>query len=126
MARNVCRISGVALLLLGLIGFAWPTGLGLHLTPIHNIVNLLTGLIALYVSFATRIAAARVFCLLFGFGYLLLASAGLVAPGLVASMLGHGPLTARELTRDNAVHVLLGALFLIAGWRAPKAVSRPA
>jgi hypothetical protein len=126
MARNVCRISGVALLLFGLIGFAWPTVLGLHLTPIHNIVHLLTGLIALYVSFATRIAAARIFCLLFGIGYLLLASAGLVAPGLVASMLGHGPLTAGELTRDNAVHALLGALLLLAGWRAPRTVARAA
>ena len=36
MARNVCRIAGLALLVFGLAGFALPTMLGLHLTTIHN------------------------------------------------------------------------------------------
>src|SRR5438128_395378 len=118
MPRTLCRIVGVALGLAGLAGFAAPTLLGLHLTTIHNIVHLLTGLIALYVGFE----AARVFCLLFGAVYLLLAALGFLAPGLVATALGHAPLTARQLTPDNAVHVLLGALLLGVGLTARRAV----
>ena len=48
MTRNLCRIIGVALILVGLAGFAAPTLLGMHLTTIHNVVHLLTGLIAAY------------------------------------------------------------------------------
>ena len=112
MARTVCRIVGLGLLAVGLAGFASPTMLGLHLTTIHDIIHLLTGLVALYVGFASTRTTARVFCLLFGGAYLLLALAGLVAPGLVAAVLGHAPLSARELTPDNAVHAVLGAVLL--------------
>jgi len=66
MCRILCRIIGVALLLVGLAGFALPHLLGMHLTTIHNVVHLLTGLIALYVGFAATFEAARVFCLVFG------------------------------------------------------------
>jgi len=112
MARIVCRIVGVGLLALGLAGFALPTLLGLHLTTIHNLVHLLTGLVAVYVGFAATLTTARVFCLLIGAGYLLLGLAGLVAPGLLASLLGHAPLSVRELTPDNALHAVLGAVLL--------------
>jgi predicted small integral membrane protein len=114
MAKTVCRIVGVGLLVVGLAGFASPTLLGLHLTTIHDIVHLLTGLVALYVGFAATRTTARLFCLLFGGAYLLLALAGLVAPGLVSSVLGHTPLSVRELTPDNAVHAVLGVVLLAA------------
>ncbi len=124
MARLVCRIVGVALLVVGLAGFASPTLLGLHLTPIHDIVHLLTALVALYVGFAATLTSARIFCLVFGAGYLLLAVAGITMPGLVASILGHPALTAHDLTPDNAVHAALGAALLVVGLRAPKTVVR--
>jgi len=124
MARLVCRIVGVALLVVGLAGFGSPTLLGLHLTPIHDIIHLLTALVALYVGFAATLTAARIFCLVFGAGYLLLAAAGITMPGLVASILGHPALTAHELTPDNAVHAVLGAALLVVGLRPPKTVVR--
>ena len=68
--------------------------------------------------------AARIFCLVFGAGYLLLAVAGITMPGLVASILGHPALTAHELTPDNAVHAVLGAALLVVGLRPPKTVVR--
>lgn len=113
MARTVCRIVGVGLLAIGLAGFAWPTMLGLHLTAIHDILHLLTGLVALYVGFAAPPTAARVLCLLFGVAYLLLGLAGLVAPRLVAAVLGHAPVSAGELAPDNALHAVLGAGLLL-------------
>lgn len=113
MARKVCRIVGLGLLAVGLAGFAVPTMLGLHLTTVHNVIHMITGLIALYAGFATR-TTARLFCLLFGGAYLLLGLAGLVVPGLVAEVLGHAPVSSRELTPDNAVHAVLGAVLLAA------------
>jgi hypothetical protein len=113
MSRTLCRIVGVALIVVGLAGFAWPMLLGLHLTAIHDVVHLLTGLIALYVGFAASVGAARMFCLIFGGVYLLLGILGVVAPGPVAQVLGHPPVSARELTPDNALHALLGAVLLV-------------
>lgn len=124
MARLVCRIVGVALLVVGLAGFAFPTMLGLHLTTVHDILHLLTALVALYVGFAATLTSARIFCLLFGAGYLLLAVAGIIVPGLAASILGLPALTSHELTPDNAVHAVLGAGLLVVGLRAPKTVVR--
>jgi hypothetical protein len=122
MCRTLCRIIGVALLLVGLAGFAMPHLLGMHLTTVHNLVHLLTGLVALYLGFAATFEAARVFCLVFGAVYLLLGILGFVAPGLVATILGHAPLSARELTADNVVHVLLGGVLLIAALTTRRSV----
>ena len=47
MAKTLCKILGVVLLIVGLSGFAAPNLLGMHLTPIHNIVHLVTAAIAL-------------------------------------------------------------------------------
>jgi hypothetical protein len=122
MAQTLCKIIGVALILLGLAGFAAPMLLGMHLTTVHNVVHLLTGLIAAYLGFAGSPGAARTFCLVFGAVYVLLGIAGFVMPGPVSSILGHPPLSAQELTPDNAVHVLLGAVLLVAAFMAPKTI----
>jgi len=114
MGRMACRIVGVGLLAVGLAGFALPTVLGLHLTTVHNVIHLITGLLALYAGFAGTRTTARFFCLFFGAAYLLLGLAGLVAPGLVSEVLGHAPVSSRELTPDNAFHAVLGATLLAA------------
>jgi len=115
MSRTVCRIVGVALLLAGLAGFVQPTLLGLHLTTIHDVVLLLTGLVSLYVGYAAGYEAARIYCLVLGALYLLLGALGLVAPGLVADLLGHAPVSARELAPDNAFHAVLGGALIVFG-----------
>ena len=121
MAKTLCKVAGVVLLLVGLLGFAMPTLLGMHLTVLHNIVHLLTAGIALYMGFAGSAAAARTFCVAFGAIYLLLGILGFVAPGVVATVIGHpGPVSAGDLTPDNAVHVLLGAVFLVVGLTSPR------
>jgi hypothetical protein len=123
MPNTVCKILGVVLLLVGLLGFAVPNLLGMHLTPIHNFIHLLTAAIALYLGFAGSVDAARTFCLAFGAVYLLLGVLGFVAPGAVASLLGHpGPMDAGELAPDNVVHLLLGIVFLLVGATAPRAI----
>jgi hypothetical protein len=123
MAKLICRILGFGFLLVGLIGFAAPNFLGMHLTPIHNVIHLLSGAAALYFGFAASDAAARSFCGIFGAVYLLLAVLGFIAPSVVASLLGHTgmDMTAGEMTPDNVVHILLGALFLVGAFvRSPR------
>jgi hypothetical protein len=124
MAKTLCKILGVVLLIVGLLGFAQPNLLGMHLTPIHNIIHLLTAAIALYLGFAGSAEGARTFCAVFGAIYLLLGILGFAAPGVVASIIGHaGPVTSGDLTPDNAVHLLLGIVFLAAGLMKPPMVA---
>ena len=113
MAKTLCKIFGVVLLLVGIAGFAKSDLLGMHLTGIHNVVHILTAVIALYFGFAGTASAARTFCLVFGAIYLLLGVLGFVAPGIVATIIGVG--RDAGLGPDSIVHLLLGAIFLIVG-----------
>jgi hypothetical protein len=114
MTRRLCQILGAVLLLVGVIGFAKPDLLGMHLTPVHNVVHIASGALALYFGNVAP-QNARAFCAIFGTVYLLLGVAGMVAPDLVASLLGHGPVgDARMLMPDNLVHILVGGLFVFA------------
>jgi hypothetical protein len=118
MTLMVCRIAGFALLAVGLIGFAEPALLGMHLTPIHNVVHLATGALALYFGYAAPHGAKR-FAIAFGSIYLLLGVLGFVAPGVVGTVIGHGEMiNAGALMPDNVVHLLLGGLFLVVGLAA--------
>ncbi|HEX8493048.1 MAG TPA: DUF4383 domain-containing protein [Pyrinomonadaceae bacterium] len=137
MAKTICKILGVVFLLVGLIGFAAPGLLGAHLSVLHNIVHIASGAIALYLGFAGTLSAARLFCIVFGLVYLLLAILGFVlgAPGVptVGGMTGMpsdpnlwkvipGQL---ELGRmDHIIHILLAVLFLIGGFLTKEDVRR--
>jgi hypothetical protein len=113
--RNFVLVLGAVLIVVGLAGLARPDLLGMHLTPIHNVIHLVSGAIALYFGSANSGAGARAILFVFGLVYALLGVAGLVAPGLVAHVLGHeGSLTAAALMPDNLVHVALGAAAEIA------------
>lgn len=130
MVKTFNKVVGILLLIVGLAGFAMPHLLGLHLTPVHNIIHLLTAALALYMGFAASVESARTFSIAFGAVYLLLGVLGFVAPGLVTTVIGHPATSAGELMPDNLVHVVLGAAFLgvgLAGARAPSgAVSHTA
>jgi len=115
MAKTVCKVVGVVLLLVGILGFThYLDSLGAHLNHAHNLVHIVSGLIAVYFGFAGSAGAARSFCLLFGIAYLLL--------GVAGWFLGTGPehmfkigelLTLGKV--DHIIHVLLGVLFLAGG-----------
>lgn len=115
MARTVCKLLGLILLLVGIAGFTHLLdSLGAHLNQAHNLVHIVSGLIALYFGFAGSAGAARSFCLLFGIVYLLL--------GVCGWFLGTGPehmfkigelLTLGKV--DHIIHILLGVVFLAGG-----------
>ena len=81
MAKSVCKLLGVVLLLVGLLGFTHLLDpLGAHVGPehaTHNLVHIVSGILALYFGFAGSLSGARGFCLAFGAIYLLLGIAGL-------------------------------------------------
>ena len=117
MAKTVCKILGVVLLLVGILGFTTvldPLKLNLHLTQYHNIVHIASGVIALYFGFAGSAGGARGFCILFGLVYLALGIGGLVLGGNeVWKVLDDKLMFGR---RDDAIHLVLGVIFLAGGF----------
>jgi hypothetical protein len=113
MAKTVCKILGVVFLLVGVAGFAAPNLLGAHLNPVHNVVHIVSGVIALYLGFAGSLSAAKTFCLVFGVVYLGLGVIGLAMGTGPDKMWVVGPLHLG--TVDHGIHLLLGVAFLAGG-----------
>ena len=101
-----------------------PSMLGMHLSVTHSIIHLVTGAVSLWLGLKGSPSAAKNFCIVFGLVYLGLGVAGFVA-GANAEPGVPGPHDARMLkvipgqfevgTADHVVHILLGAIYLIAG-----------
>jgi uncharacterized membrane protein HdeD (DUF308 family) len=117
MAKAICKVLGVVFLILGLLGFVSPHLLGMHLSVAHNIIHLISAALALYFGFVASPSAARTFSLIFGAIYLLIGALGFITPGIVSALLRAHETPGRvySLAADNIVHLLLGAIFLIAG-----------
>ena len=124
MSNRVATILGIGFLLVGILGLAVPSALGMHLSAAHNVVHLVTGAVSLWLGLKGSPSAAKTFCVAFGAVYLLLGVAGFVAGGDGAPGVP-GPHDARLLklipgtlefgTVDHVVHILLGAIYLIGG-----------
>ena len=114
MAKTVCKILGVVFLLVGVAGFAAPNLLGAHLVPVHNVIHIVSGAIALYLGFAGTLSAAKIFCLVFGVVYLALGIFGFVLGTGADLMWMVGPLHFGRV--DHGIHALLGIVFLAGGW----------
>jgi Domain of unknown function (DUF4383) len=113
MAKTVCKILGVIFILVGIIGFFSPALLGAHLSPAHNVVHIVSGVIALYFGFAGTLSGAKVFCLVFGVIYLALGILGMALGTGADRMWMVGPL--HFGTADHGIHILLGVIFLVGG-----------
>src|SRR5260370_11906025 len=76
MAKTVCKLVGLVLLLVGVLGFTHLLdSLGAHVGPTyapHNAVHIVSGLVALYFGFAGSAGGARGFCFLFRLVFLAL------------------------------------------------------
>jgi hypothetical protein len=113
MAKTVCKILGVVLLLVGVCGFVAPRLLGAHLFPPHNVVHLVSGIIALYFGFAASLSSAKAFSLVFGVVYLALGILGMALGTAPDRMWMIGPLELGQA--DHGIHILLGVIFLAGG-----------
>ncbi|HKR14894.1 MAG TPA: DUF4383 domain-containing protein [Pyrinomonadaceae bacterium] len=113
MAKTVCKILGVVFLLVGVIGFVSPNLLGAHLTLPHNLVHIVSGVIALYFGFAGTFSGAKAFSLVFGVVYLALGILGMALGTGEQRMWEVGPLHLGQA--DHGIHILLGVIFLAGG-----------
>jgi len=124
MAKTISTILGIVFLLVGLLGFAAPNMMGMHLSPLHNIIHLVSGALALYFGLKGTWESARTFCLVFGIVFALLGVAGFLFGG-ADRMLNIIPNQLVLMTADHVVHVILGALFIIGGLSRPVMAQNP-
>ncbi len=108
MARSFMRVVGIILVLVGLVGFVEPFNGIFNLTPMHDVVHLLTGAVALAVSGSEK--ASRIYAWIFGVVYLIVAATGL----LTANLLGMIPLK----PADDVLHLVLGIAGLVVAYMA--------
>lgn len=109
MAKTVAKIMGVILLLVGVLGFTHLLdSLGAHLSPVHNLVHIISGVISLYFGLAGSVGSAKSFCTIFGLVYLLLGLVGMVKGDLML-----GPLMLGKV--DHGIHLIVGAAYLAGG-----------
>lgn len=136
MAKTICTILGVVFILVGIVGFLQSGFLGTHLSPLHNVVHLVSGAVALYFGLKGTLSGAKLFCLVFGVVYLLLGVAGFLLGGAgnhTISGIDHGadsrllsiiPGQLELASMDHTVHVLLGLVFLVGGLMSRPDVDR--
>ena len=114
MAKTVCKLLGVVFVIVGLAGLYDHNLLGAHLNTPHNVVHIVSGLIALYFGFAGSLSGAKGFCLVFGIVYLALGVLGLALAG--PDQMWHVPGVPLMFGRiDDGIHILLGVVFLAGG-----------
>ena len=109
IAKTHIILSGAILVVVGIAGFFRHEMFNLTFPPAHNLFHLLSGIIALFVSFGRYGDGPRLFGLIFGSLYTLLAIAGFA--GL--RDLGHIQLGLNY--HYNFIHLGVGLLSLLAG-----------
>ena len=118
MAKTVCKLLGLIFLIVGIAGIFSHNLLGTHLNMAHNMVHIVSGVVALYFGFSGSYSGARGFCLLFGLVYLLLGVCGWFL-GTGAEHMFNIPNAESPILMlgkmDHIIHVLLGVIFLAGG-----------
>jgi hypothetical protein len=125
VVTKTTTFGGALLVLIGLLGFAAPGFLGMHLSALHNVLLLLSGTVAIYFGLQATPQAARAFCLVFGTLYGLLGLTGFVVGG-IANTFTIIPGALVLGTMDHAVHLILGSTFVAVGWLERAATLAPA
>lgn len=119
IARQYARIFGFIILAIGILGFVpglstGVTGSGLLLgifaiNPLHNLIHIATGLMALFAGYYADGSYARLYALVFGIVYVLITIAGFTQLLFInGSLLGIVPIN----TADNFLHLAIAAVAL--------------
>ena len=111
-------------MVVGLLGFVAPGFMGMRLSALHNVMLLLSGVVAIYFGLMATAAAARTFCIVFGALSGVLGLVGFVSGGQNSTFtIIPGALVLG--TMDHLVHLILGAVFLSVGWVKKPATATP-
>ena len=114
IARAYVAVSGAILSVVGVVGFFRHEMFNLTFSPAHNVFHLGSGAIALWAGFGKRVDGPRLFGLIFGAVYTLVAIAGF------AGLRDLGPIQLGLNTHYNFIHLGVGLLSLAAGFAGAK------
>ncbi|WP_347358669.1 DUF4383 domain-containing protein [Bdellovibrio sp.] len=133
-AQWVCMVLGVAFVLVGMSGFVLPNLFGMHLGWGHNIVHILSGIVALWFGVGNSIITAERFSYVFGAIYGMLGLAGFLFgsnTSMIPPTMDYDSFWWRLIpgylelgTADHIVHVLIGAAFVIGAWLTARKLDR--
>src|SRR2546423_814344 len=109
LVRPLTRVLGVVFVVIGLLGFVMSSPLlGLfEVDTLHNIIHLASGAIALVVG--GNQAMSRMYLIIFGLVYALVALVGYVQGNTVLGLIAVN-------AADNALHALIAAVCLVVGF----------
>lgn len=119
MAKKVAMVVGVVFVLVGILGFFNNPILGLfEVNAAHNVVHLLTGLLALGAG-AAGVEMAKRYFMVFGVVYALVTVWGFVSEEVLFGLLSVNGW-------DNLLHLVLAAVFLYVGFMGKQTAPAPA
>lgn len=110
LVKPLTGILGLVLTVVGIAGFFVPNGMLLvfEVDTVHNIVHLLSGLIALW-AFSTSQSYSRTYLILFGLVYGLVTVLGFTMGGDILGLF-------HANGADNYLHLGIAAVCLIVGF----------
>ena len=115
MVKKLANIFGIVFLAVGILGYIPGITTDSHLLGIfhvngmHNIVHILSGIIALWAGM-TSAKAAKMYLQIFGIVYALVAVLGfMVGDGLILGLIANN-------SADNWLHVVIALVALYAGF----------
>jgi len=116
MAKTYSLVVGVALLLVGIVGFIKGNDalMGLQFSLTHNLIHTLSGIIGIWAGMSKNAGNSKMFAQIFGVVYTLVALVGFVGqPMFVTEML--------NLNQSyNIIHLAVGLLGILAGFAPMK------
>ncbi len=118
MEKTIVTVLGVVFIAIGLLGFVNDPLLGIfEVDTLHNIVHLLSGVLAL-VAVSMGMDAIRTYSKIFGVVYALVAVLGFLSGGMLLGIM--------EINMaDNFLHVVLAAVFLYLGFGTRSSAASP-
>jgi len=109
LAKIYVVLSGAILFVVGVVGFFRHEMFNLTFPPAHNVFHLASGVIALWAGLGKSANGVRLFGLIFGAIYILVAIAGF------AGLKDLGPMQLGLNSHYNVIHLGVGLLSLAAG-----------
>ncbi len=109
LVKPVTWLFGFVLLIVGVLGYMMNPILGIfEVNGLHNIVHIASGVVAL-IAASMGVGAARMYLIIFGLVYLLVALIGFMNVEAVTGLLAIN-------AADNLLHVAIAAVCLIVGF----------